>query len=171
MRQGVSPKYMLPAFPSLTFPNHFTLVNGLHPETHGIVGNTFYDPALQAEFDYGDSSRSMQSQWWTAEPIWRGRGGIQGVKASYVDQYNGDKHLDNKANRILGWLDLPSTLDESAGDATELRPQLIAAYVPNVDSDGHLYGPNSTYIRSTIAKVDGMLGALFDGGVKFFSVF
>ncbi|KAK3061291.1 hypothetical protein LTR53_019829, partial [Teratosphaeriaceae sp. CCFEE 6253] len=98
--------------------------------------------------------------------MWPGsevEGGIQGVEASYVDRYNGDEHLDNKVNRILGWLDLPSALDESAGDAAELRPQLIAAYVPNVDSDGHLYGPNSTYIRSTIAEVDGMLGALFDG--------
>ena len=32
MREGVSPKYMLPSFPSLTFPNHFTLVTGLYPE-------------------------------------------------------------------------------------------------------------------------------------------
>lgn len=35
--------------------------------------------------------------------------------------------------------------------------------MPNVDSDGHKYGPNSTYIRSTIAEVDGMLGKLFKG--------
>ena len=32
-----------------------------------------------------------------------------------------------------------------------------------MDSDGHAYGPNSTYIRSTIAEVDGMLGELFSG--------
>ena len=70
MRQGVSPRYMMPSFPSLTFPNHFTLVTGLHPESHGIVGNTFYDPALAEEFDYGVPSRSMQPKWWTAEPIW-----------------------------------------------------------------------------------------------------
>jgi len=32
-------------------------------------------------------------------------------------------------------------------------PQLLAAYVPNVDTDGHKYGPNSTVIRSTIAML------------------
>lgn len=49
VRSGVSPKYMFPAFPSLTFPNHFTLVTGLHPESHGVVGNTFWDPATEKE--------------------------------------------------------------------------------------------------------------------------
>ncbi|KAG9720578.1 Phosphodiest-domain-containing protein, partial [Aureobasidium melanogenum] len=32
-----------------------------------------------------------------------------------------------------------------------------------VDRDGHLYGPNSTEIRSTISSVDSMLGQLFSG--------
>jgi len=41
--EGVSPRYMLPSFPSVTFPNHYTLVTGLHPESHGVVGNSFWD--------------------------------------------------------------------------------------------------------------------------------
>ena len=47
---GVSPRYMLPSFPSVTFPNHFTLVTGLYPESHGVVGNQFWDPDFQEEF-------------------------------------------------------------------------------------------------------------------------
>jgi predicted AlkP superfamily pyrophosphatase or phosphodiesterase len=35
---GVAPEYMKPSFPSVTFPNHYTLVTGLYPESHGIVG-------------------------------------------------------------------------------------------------------------------------------------
>ncbi|KAK4899172.1 hypothetical protein LTR27_003402 [Elasticomyces elasticus] len=181
MRQGVSPKHMLPSFPSLTFPNHFTLVTGLHPESHGIVGNTFWSPTMEKEFHYTDPARSMQAEWWDAEPIWvtaekaglrtgihmwpgsEVTGGIEGVKASYVDHFNGEEHLENKINRILGWLDLPGRLDAPKETGEELRPQLIAAYVPDVDSDGHKYGPNSTYIKSTIAEVDGMLGSLFNG--------
>ncbi|EMC93510.1 hypothetical protein BAUCODRAFT_113907 [Baudoinia panamericana UAMH 10762] len=173
-REGVSPKFMLPSFPSLTFPNHYTLVTGLYPESHGIVGNTFWDPTVEKEFFYTDPARSLQAEWWDgAEPVWataekgsvrtgvhmwpgsevEGKGGEGWVKAEYVDQYNGKEALGNKVGRILGWLDLG--MDE--------RPQLIAAYVPNVDADGHLYGPNSTYIRSTIAEVDGMMGELLQG--------
>ena len=41
---GVRAERMLPAFPSITFPNHYTLVTGLYPDHHGVVNNTFEDP-------------------------------------------------------------------------------------------------------------------------------
>ena len=48
-KQGVwAPEGMMPSFPSLTFPNHLTIVTGLYPEHHGIVANSFYDPARNA---------------------------------------------------------------------------------------------------------------------------
>jgi predicted AlkP superfamily pyrophosphatase or phosphodiesterase len=34
---------MIPSFPVLTFPNHYTVVTGLYPEHHGIVGNNIRD--------------------------------------------------------------------------------------------------------------------------------
>ncbi len=39
-----APEGMLPAYPSLTFPNHISIITGLYPELHGIVGNIFWDP-------------------------------------------------------------------------------------------------------------------------------
>ena len=181
IRAGVSPRYMQPAFPSLTFPNHFTLVTGLHPESHGIVGNTFWDPSMNKEFTYGNADKSMQPEWWNAEPLWL-TASQQGVRSAihmwpgseahighiepaFVDEFNAHEELDHKVDRILHWLDLPGDDDAMARptNSKERRPQFIAAYVPNVDADGHRYGPNSTYIRSTIAEVDGMLGSLFKG--------
>ena len=49
---GISPRWMLPSFPSVTFSNHYTLATGLYPESHGIVSNTFWDPDLEEEFTY-----------------------------------------------------------------------------------------------------------------------
>ncbi|KKK19005.1 hypothetical protein P175DRAFT_0440023 [Aspergillus ochraceoroseus IBT 24754] len=174
---GVSPQYMLPSFPSVTFPNHFTLVTGLYPESHGVVGNTFWDPELQEQFYYTHPSVSMQPKWWNAEPLWmtaENRGiktaihmwpgseaHIGGVEPTYLDQYNGSEVLPRKPQRILELLDLPGLEDESLTGPG--RPQFIAAYVPNVDADGHKYGPNSTEIRSTISAVDNMLATLFSG--------
>jgi predicted AlkP superfamily pyrophosphatase or phosphodiesterase len=168
IKEGVSPLYMLPSFPSVTFPNHYTLATGLYPESHGIVGNTFWDPSLQEEFSYGDV-RSLDPKWWMGEPFWV-TAQKQGLKTAihmwpgseaiiletsptYVDKYNGQEKLSRKVDRILEFLDM--------ADAD--RPQIIAAYVPNVDSDGHKYGPNSTEIRSTIEKVDQMLDTIFKG--------
>ena len=181
IREGVSPKYMLPSFPSVTFPNHWTLVTGLYPEAHGVVGNSFWDPDLQKEFYYTDPARSMQPEWWTstgAEPLWSTCEG-QGIKtavhmwpgseagvtpdATTVDKYNGDELLSKKVQRVLGFLDRPSTHDEPKIASQDARPEFVAMYVPNVDSDGHKYGPNSTETRTTIRSVDEMLGALFSG--------
>jgi predicted AlkP superfamily pyrophosphatase or phosphodiesterase len=178
IRAGVSPKYMLPSFPSVTFPNHFTLVTGLYPESHGVVGNTFWDPESKQEFYYTDPARSMKPEWWRAEPIWElaEKEGVRSAihmwpgsevhigdnEPTFVDKFNAKEDLGKKVDRILSWLDLPGPEDDGA-DQSSPRPQLIAAYVPNVDSDGHKFGPNSTEIRKTISEVDAMLGDLFAG--------
>ncbi len=162
----------------MTFPNHFTLVTGLYPESHGIVSNTFWDPDLQDQFFYTNKSSSYQAKWWGGEPIWV-TAERQGVKTgihmwpgsevdfgefdpSYVDKYNGSEALSRKVDRILELLDLPGPAEHATAIHDE-RPQLIAAYVPNVDADGHKYGPNSTEIRDTIQSVDQMLLSLFTG--------
>jgi predicted AlkP superfamily pyrophosphatase or phosphodiesterase len=176
---GISPRYMLPSFPSVTFPNHFTLVTGLYPESHGIVGNSFWDPEIGAEFYYTDPLRSMEAKWWTAEPLWA-TAEKQGVRTAvhmwpgseahippfeptYLDKFNETEALTTKVARVLELIDLPGDLDDANGLSPDRRPQLIAAYVPNVDSDGHKYGPNSTEIRATISDVDSMLAIIMDG--------
>lgn len=60
---------MMTAFPSLTFPNHYSIVTGLYPETHGIVGNSFYDPDLGASFSLS-SPQQTNPIWWKGEPLW-----------------------------------------------------------------------------------------------------
>ncbi|KIV83884.1 hypothetical protein PV11_05871 [Exophiala sideris] len=177
---GVSPKYLLPSFPSVTFPNHFTLVTGLYPESHGIVSNQFWDPDYEEEFYYTHVESSMQAKWWDAEPLWvtaedqgvrsaihmwpGSEAHIPDVEPTFMDKYNGTEDLLRKVDRVLGWLDLPGDDDGGEGLAhNEKRPQFIAAYVPNVDADGHKYGPNSTEIKATIADVDSMFIELVEG--------
>ena len=54
-KKGVwAPEGMMPSYPSLTFPNHFTIVTGLYPEHHGLVANNFYDPAKNARYAISD---------------------------------------------------------------------------------------------------------------------
>ncbi|KAK5958307.1 hypothetical protein OHC33_000149 [Knufia fluminis] len=167
---GVSPQYMLPSFPSVTFPNHYTLVTGMYPESHGIVGNQFWDQEFQEEFYYTNTSVSMQSRWWeAAEPIWvtaekqgiktaihmwpGSEAHIHNVEPTFLDKFKPYEKLPKKVDRILEFLD----------KEPEDRPQLIAAYVPDVDRDGHKYGPNSTEIHATIASADQMLTLLIEG--------
>ncbi|KAL8915741.1 MAG: hypothetical protein Q9172_006705 [Xanthocarpia lactea] len=175
--EGISPKWMLPSFPSVTFPNHYTLVTGLHPESHGVVGNTFWDPDWNEDFYYTDPTRSMQPKWWAGgEPLWvtaekqnvttaihmwpGSEAHIALLEPTFLDKFNGTEDLTRKVDRVLELLDTP---EKSNGSVIAARPQLIAAYVPVVDADGHTYGPNSSEIRETIEKVDNMLRDLFTG--------
>ncbi|KKA29814.1 hypothetical protein TD95_005378 [Thielaviopsis punctulata] len=178
IKEGVSPKYMKPSFPSVTFPNHYTIATGLYPEAHGVVGNTFWDPVLQEEFYYTDPSRSQDPKWWGGEPFWvtaekqgvrtgvhmwpGSEAHIGGIDPSFLDKFNGEEPLDKKVARVFEFLDKPGA-ESPEVPLNETRAQLIAFYVPNVDADGHHYGPNSTEIRSTIKDVDDMLDNLFVG--------
>ncbi len=61
---------MLPSYPSLTFPNHFTIVTGLYPEHHGIVANSFLDPARSARYSMYDTQTTNDGSWYGGVPLW-----------------------------------------------------------------------------------------------------
>src|SRR6185436_4652944 len=68
--RGVRARALIPSFPVLTFPNHHTIVTGLYPEHHGVVGNRMLDPETGARFSTGDSAAVRESRWWGGEPLW-----------------------------------------------------------------------------------------------------
>src|ERR1700722_14287582 len=69
--QGASaPDGMIPVYPSITFPNHYSIVTGLYPEHHGIVGMTFYDPALRKHFSFKDPKTATDGTWYRGAPLW-----------------------------------------------------------------------------------------------------
>ncbi|HZN99362.1 MAG TPA: alkaline phosphatase family protein, partial [Gemmatimonadales bacterium] len=45
-RQGVRARWLVPVFPTVTFPNFYSIATGLYPEHHGIVSNTMRDSLL-----------------------------------------------------------------------------------------------------------------------------
>ena len=104
-QRGVRAAALIPSFPSKTFPNHYTLVTGLYPGDHGIVGNSFYDPARQASYRSSTPVTVRDGSWYGGEPIWATaeRNGvksaayfwagseaeIQGIRPSYWTAYDG----------------------------------------------------------------------------------
>ena len=70
-KRGVSaPEGMLPSYPSITFPNHFTIVTGLYPEHHGLVANKFIDPERGARYNYTDPASVTDGSWYGGVPLW-----------------------------------------------------------------------------------------------------
>lgn len=44
------------------------VMQGLYPETHGIVDNKMFDPAINETFDIFSETR-FNSDWWKGEPV------------------------------------------------------------------------------------------------------
>lgn len=44
------------------------LSQGLYPESHGIVGNSMYDPQFEATFTLR-SREKLSHRWWGGQPV------------------------------------------------------------------------------------------------------
>jgi predicted AlkP superfamily pyrophosphatase or phosphodiesterase len=159
---GVLAEYMKPAFPTLTFPNHYSIVTGLYPAEHGIVANTMYDPEFKAQFSTANREENTKARWWGGEPIWNtaekqgikaacffwpgSEAPINGIRPSHWKPYNNDEPYQNRVDTVLSWLDIP----------TINRPRLITLYFSKTDVMGHSYGPASDSVRAAAKLVQGI---------------
>jgi alkaline phosphatase D len=166
-KKGVwAPEGMMPSYPSLTFPNHFTIVTGLYPEHHGLVANAFYDPAKNARYAINDQKAVTDGSWYSGTPLWSlaesqgmrtacffwpgSEAEIAGFRPSYYLHF--DDKIDDQARiaQVLSWLSLP------AAD----RPHFITLYFSEPDHEGHEFGPDAPQTRAAVHKVDGLIGEL-----------
>jgi predicted AlkP superfamily pyrophosphatase or phosphodiesterase len=165
-RDGAQAPYMLPSFPSLTFPNHYTLVTGRVPDRHGIVNNTMQDPAL-GKFSLGNRAATSDGRWWAgAEPIWvtaQKRGlhtatmfwpgtaaEIHGVRPDHWIPFDDSLSSRARVNKLLSWID----------GTPGAKPAFDTLYFDAVDHAGHEFGPESPELDAALREVDDALGYL-----------
>ncbi|XP_039705879.1 ectonucleotide pyrophosphatase/phosphodiesterase family member 3 isoform X3 [Pteropus medius] len=145
---GIHSKYLRSVYPTKTFPNHYTIVTGLYPESHGIIDNNMYDVNLNKNFSLSSKEKNNPA-WWQGQPIWL-TAMYQGLKAGtyfwpgsdvaingsfptiYVP-YESSVSYEQRISTLLKWLDLPQAE----------RPSFYTLYVEQPDSAGHESGPVS----------------------------
>jgi predicted AlkP superfamily pyrophosphatase or phosphodiesterase len=166
---GVRAEAMKPAFPTLTFPNHYTLVTGLYPDHHGIVNNRMLDPVSGKRFVYKEPATCADPAWWGSEPLWvsaEKQGlhaatmfwpgsdvAIAGVRPSEWLPFNGKLTPDQRVDQLLQWIDLPASS----------RATFFTLYFDQVDHAGHDGGPDTSGVDAELADVDAALARLVDG--------
>ncbi len=166
-KKGTRAKWLIPSFPTKTFPNHYTIATGLYPQNHGIVENNIYD--FGAIFGLDKRVEVQNPRWWLGEPIWvtaekqnqraasyffpGTETAINGVRPTFRKEYNGKSPNDLRVDTILSWLDLP----------VEKRPTILTLYFSDVDDAGHEFSPDSEENRYAVLEVDDNLKRLIDG--------
>ncbi len=168
-REGVLAKGLVPVFPSLTFPNHVSLVTGQTPVHHGIVNNSMSDPAIPRRFSLSSDESKNPAWWQAARPIWV-TAPAQGRVVSTVFWPGSEVLIDGM--RPHDWLPYQHGMPLAKRVATLLdwvarpgadRPDLAMIYFSDVDSAGHEQGPESKAVTEAIARVDAALGMLIEG--------
>jgi predicted AlkP superfamily pyrophosphatase or phosphodiesterase len=166
---GVHAESMQPSFPSLTFPNHYTIVTGLRPDHHGIVNNTMFDPVL-GKFSLGNRKAVSDGRWWaegtpiwetadahglhTATMFWPGsEADIHGRHPDFWKPFDDNVTADQRVDQVLAWLDLPPAR----------RPSFLTLYFDAVDHAGHRHGPDSRQVDDALRHVDAALARLVQG--------
>ncbi|HET7535331.1 MAG TPA: nucleotide pyrophosphatase/phosphodiesterase family protein [Candidatus Didemnitutus sp.] len=167
---GVHARRMTPSFPSLTFPNHYTLVTGLYPGHHGIVANNFYDPDLKATFAYKTHESSVDPRWWSGgEPVWitAEKQGVRsacffwpgseaenhGMHPSFYKTFEKKLTCTERVDGLIEWLSLPP----------EQRTRFAMLYFDIVDTKGHDFGPAAPETGAAVLEADTAIGRLLDG--------
>ncbi|RCH54094.1 alkaline phosphatase family protein [Mucilaginibacter hurinus] len=163
---GIKADYMLPSYPSLTFPNHYTLVTGLTPAHHGLVGNNFYDPLRKETYFKSNRKNTIDSTWYGGTPLWvlaerqqmlsatfywvGSDAGVKNTFPTYYYHYNERIDINRRINAVVRWLSLPA----------EERPHFITFYLPQVDEAGHWYGPDAPETGRSVRFVDSVVNEL-----------
>jgi predicted AlkP superfamily pyrophosphatase or phosphodiesterase len=161
---------MRPSFPSLTYPNHYTLVTGKRPDHHGMVNNTLEaDEVPGVDFKMSNHEAVGDERWWDqAKPIWvsaeqqgvhagilfwpGSEAAIDGVRPSYWKAYDEKLAYDDRVDMVLSWIDAKSP---PLGLAT--------LYFDAADTEGHHYGPDSPEVNAAAVRVDAAMARLVAG--------
>lgn len=174
IQEGVAAEGLIPSFPSKTFPNHYSIATGLKPENHGLVDNSFYNPAKDQTYSIRKKELVQDGSWYGGTPLWvlanqhdlvtasyffvGSEADVQGVRPNYYYDYDGSVSNLTRVTEVFKWLELPEAE----------RPRFMTMYFSDMDDVAHAYGPSrDDMLKPRIDKLDRELGALFEGLKSF----
>lgn len=166
---GVHALSLRPAFPSKTFPNHYSIITGMYPEHHGIISNGFKNLKTGDTYRLQNDYSQREIKWYLGEAFWETaeQNGITTAshfwpgstvndetrRPTYFKYYDHYKPYKERIDTLIHWLQLPK----------ETRPYFLTVYFDETDTKGHRFGPNSPGINKSIQKCDSLVAYLNTG--------
>lgn len=163
-----APEGMLPSYPAVGTPNQYTLVTGLYPGNHGLIADSFYDPARERRFSAGNPKDTEDGSWFGGVPLWSlaesqgmrsaciswigSAAKIGGFRTSYFAR-DGSRDGRARVEQILKWLRLPESE----------RPHFIAVDLPQPGTEAARFGPDAPQTRAAVHRMDELMGRLKAG--------
>jgi len=161
-KDGVKADWMCSSFPTVTFPNHYTIATGLYPDHHGLINNSFPASDLGLFYRMGDRTVVENPAFYGGEPIWvtaEKQGvrsasffwvGSEAIHPTYWKKYDESVTYEARIDTVIKWLGYPP----------EKRPELVTLYFNEPDETGHAFGPVSPQTQKTVERIDSVMGVL-----------
>jgi len=162
-KTGVQAESMIPSFPSVTFPNHYSIVTGMYPAHHGLVNNSFLEEKSGQRYSMSAKAKVKEAKWYGGTPLWvlaeqqqmisasmfwvGSEAEIKGIRPTRYYDYTEKLSIDDRINIVKDWLSLPE----------EKRPHFITFYLSEPDHAGHSFGPEAVETKNAIKMVDSVI--------------
>lgn len=161
-RRGVHARRgMKGVFATVTFSSHWTLATGLFEESHGIVGNSFFDPETNTTF----TKHSHDRYFFKGEPIWVAakRAGRRVAVYNWVGgEVNYGRFSPDVAPVFSSQVSLKDRLQQILIDVTDNRMDLVMLYYHQPDRAGHSFGALSNEVLRELEIIDSELDHMFN---------
>ena len=158
---------VFPVYPSNTFPSHYSMATGLHPDHHGVVNNAFFDKMQGRRLSVFDAEDVRIPGFWGGEPIWNTveRQGltanifmwpgsdvpVNGRQATVWTRYSSKPSYYERADWVIDAMTRPEA---------EI-PDLVMWYFEQPDAAMHTYGPESPEAVAQAERIDSVLRYFF----------
>lgn len=187
LSEGASASSVLPVYPSLTYPNHTTMMTGVSPRAHGIYNNFAFDPLDKNKDGWTWYTRDVKAEllWDAVHRAGKKVGSVYfpvtvgaNIDWNIPQFWRAEVPEDSKLLRALSTpetvLDLEAhqvplpgehTKDSVRADAAiriweAHEPDLLLVYFSDFDTAAHKFGPASREAKDALEAIDASLGKL-----------
>lgn len=174
VRAGVGVEHAISSMPALTYPNAVSLLTGLFPGHHGILGNRWFDRHTLRYQDYGSASTYRRvNEDFSAPTLFERLRDRFTVNVQCHTRRGVTWTIDNWAESGIDWLfGNYSGVDARVGRRIERVsdianqvgrwPVVLLNYFPGVDEVGHRFGVESSQYARAMQIVDAQIGSVMD---------
>jgi hypothetical protein len=178
-------------FPTNTYPIHASIVTGVMPARHGILGNTDPRPAKHPQWHYHERRIKAATLWQaaakkglcTAAVMWPVTGGAKSIRWNIPElmKLPGENQIALNLRYGSKWLQIAELMrhghlvrgtSQPALDSfttacmadilREKKPDLALAHLTAYDTLCHKYGPGAPELETAFDALDKNLGTLLD---------
>lgn len=169
---GVRVEHAVASLPPITYPNAVSLLTGVHPGHHGVVGNQWFDRRTLRFQDYSSAAtyRAVNEDF-RAATLFEILADDFTVNIQCHTRRGAVYTFDRMVESGIDWFfGRYREVDERVGkrfvdliplaEGVRRWPRVVLTYFPGIDQTGHVHGSDSPAYVETIRNLDRQVGRI-----------